>query len=63
MLADRFIHDSWDDGNGVDKESSPRYAAEILFHVRKAFYDGIAKQTIAALAAGREPGYDAPKGR
>lgn len=62
MLADRSIHDSWDDGNGVDKEASPRFAARILFHVRKAIYDGIAKQTIAALAAGREPEYDAPKG-
>jgi hypothetical protein len=61
MLADRFIHDSWDDGNGVDKESSHRYAAEILLHIRKAFYDGISKQTIAALAAGTEPEHDPPK--
>lgn len=62
MYADELIHDSWDDGGKVTKESSPRFAAEVLLEVRQKFYAIIAKEASAARVACREPIRDPPQG-
>ncbi len=43
VLADQFIHDSWGNGRTVNKESSSRFAVEILLYVRMRFYAEIEK--------------------
>jgi hypothetical protein len=53
--ADIFIRDSWQGGAKVTKESSPRFAAEVLLHVRKRFYTAVTKNETEARAAGYEP--------
>ncbi|KAF3059368.1 hypothetical protein GL218_05062 [Daldinia childiae] len=54
-FADEIIRDSWNDGQKVDTDNSPQFAAEVLLHVRKRFYAEIEKESAAARAAGREP--------
>jgi hypothetical protein len=60
--ADIFIRDSWQGGAKVTKESSPRFAAEVLLHVRKRFYTTVAMNEAEARAAGYEPVRDPPYG-
>ncbi|KAK6064460.1 hypothetical protein SCUP515_11784 [Seiridium cupressi] len=62
MYADEVIRDAWDDGNKVNKESSPRFAATVLLYVRKRFYAAIAKEAATARGAGKEPIRDPPQG-
>jgi hypothetical protein len=49
-------------GEKVTKESSPRFAADVLIYVRKRFYAEVAKDDAAARAAGHEPKVDPPNG-
>jgi hypothetical protein len=60
--ADETIRDGWHGGEKVTKESSPRFAAEVLIYVRKRFYAEVAKDEAAARAAGYEPKVDPPNG-
>ena len=53
--ADELIRDGWQGGAKVTKENSPRFAAEVLLHVRKRFYNEIAKHEAALHVAGYEP--------
>ncbi|KAI0412789.1 hypothetical protein F5X98DRAFT_307573 [Xylaria grammica] len=62
FLADQFIHDSWGNGRRVNKESSPRFAAEVLLYVRRRFYSDMEKEDAATRAAGRAPPREAPNG-
>ncbi len=60
--ADEIIRDGWHGGEKVTKESSPRFAADVLMYVRKRFYAEVTKDEAAARAAGHEPKVDPPNG-
>jgi hypothetical protein len=62
IYADETIRDGWDDGHKVNKDNSPRFAADVLLYVRKRFYAEMAKDSSAARAAGQEPLRDPPEG-
>ncbi|KAJ2987521.1 hypothetical protein NUW58_g4460 [Xylaria curta] len=55
VLADQIIHDGWEGGRNVNKESTPQFAAEVLLHVRTQFYTEIQEDDSAARAAGQQP--------
>lgn len=60
--ADEIIRNSWDDGDKVSKDNSPKFAVEVLGYIRKRFYAEVAKDAAAARAAGEEPIIDPPQG-
>jgi hypothetical protein len=60
--VDELIRDGWQGGEKVTKESSPRFAAEVLVHVRKRFYTEVARNEAAARTAGHDPKLDPPNG-
>ncbi|ESZ95713.1 hypothetical protein SBOR_3933 [Sclerotinia borealis F-4128] len=60
--ADETIRDGWNGGDKVTKESSPKFAADVLIYVRKRFYAEIAKDDAAVRATGGEPPLDPPMG-
>ncbi|KAL9606203.1 MAG: hypothetical protein Q9179_000600 [Wetmoreana sp. 5 TL-2023] len=47
-LADAVIAARWSGGRAVTKESSPRFAADVLLSVRQHFYDGVAREQEAS---------------
>ncbi|KAI1770927.1 hypothetical protein F4818DRAFT_431516 [Hypoxylon cercidicola] len=60
--ADEIIQDGWGNGQKVDTENSPQFAAEVLLYVRQRFYTEIAKESIVTQAAGQQPVQDPPGG-
>ncbi|KAI1387050.1 uncharacterized protein F4822DRAFT_411961 [Hypoxylon trugodes] len=60
--ADEVIRNRWKDGQKVDAETSPQFAADVLVQVRKMFYAEIAKESATARATGREVTEDPPEG-
>ncbi len=60
--SDEVIRDGWNNGKKVTKETTPRFAAEVLLYVRNRFYAEVAKDDAAARAAGHPPLADPPKG-
>ncbi|KAK8049109.1 hypothetical protein PG994_010839 [Apiospora phragmitis] len=60
--ADETIKNAWHDGHKVKKDSCPKFAADVLLYVRKRFYAEVAKDAVAARAAGQEPTRDPPEG-
>lgn len=60
-IADEIIQRDWNGGAVVSKERASRLAVEVLLYVRKSFYAEVAKDTAAALAAGREAITDPPQ--
>lgn len=60
--VDEYIRDSWDSGDKVNKENCSRFAAETLVHIRKRFYDRVARDAAAAKSAGKKPVVDPPEG-
>ncbi|TGO43097.1 hypothetical protein BHYA_0003g00510 [Botrytis hyacinthi] len=60
--ADETIRSGWNGGDKVTKESSPKFAADVLIYVRKRFYAEIAKDDAAVRATGQEPPSDPPLG-
>lgn len=60
--ADEIIRDKWDKGRKVSKDLCSKFATEVLIYTRKQFYDEVAKEAIAARAAGRSPIVDPPEG-
>ncbi|KAH6646486.1 hypothetical protein BKA67DRAFT_664322 [Truncatella angustata] len=62
MYADEIIRDAWDDGNNVNKESSPRFAVEVLLYVRRKFYAKIERDAAASRGTHKEPKRDPPQG-
>lgn len=60
--ADETIRDGWNGGAKVTKESSPKFAADVLMYVRKRFYAETAKDNAAVRATGREPSSNPPTG-
>lgn len=60
--SDKIIRDGWGSGSKVTKETSARFAAEVLMYVRKRFYAEIAKDDAAARIVGHPPLTDPPNG-
>jgi hypothetical protein len=46
-IADEFIDRDWDHGNAVTHDNSPKFAADLLAHVRRTFYAEKAEQETA----------------
>lgn len=61
-LADEVIHSRWAGGRSITKDISPKFAADVLLHVRQRFYDDIAREDEAAIAAGELVRSDLPNG-
>ncbi len=61
-LATEIIETRWAGGKAVTKESSPKFAADVLLDVRKRFYAALAQEDEAALAAGDSIKIDPPNG-
>lgn len=61
-LATETIESRWAAGKAVTKESSPRFAADVLLDVRQRFYAALAQEDEAALAAGESIKTDLPNG-
>ena len=59
-IADDYINTKWARGKQITKETAPQFAADLLCHVRRIFYDSVVQQDHAALAAGRPIEYDVP---
>ncbi|CAD6593374.1 MAG: hypothetical protein ASARMPRED_007438 [Alectoria sarmentosa] len=62
VLATETIESRWAGGKAVTKESSPKFAADVLLDVRQRFYAAIAQEDEAALAAGESVKTDQPNG-
>jgi hypothetical protein len=46
-IADDFINQSWEHGNAVTHDNSPKFAADLLAHVRRTYYAEEAEQDSA----------------
>lgn len=57
-IADDFINQDWDRGRAVTYENSPKFAVDLLMHVRRKFYE---EATDDAASQKQEDG-DAPEG-
>lgn len=62
MFADEIIHENWDDGIKVSKETCPRFAADVLLQVRQRFYAEVDKEATAVRILGKRPIEDPPQG-
>lgn len=40
-IADNFINQDWDHGKTLTLENSPKFAADLLIHTRRAYYEGV----------------------
>ncbi|KAI9794322.1 MAG: hypothetical protein M1833_000414 [Piccolia ochrophora] len=52
--ADEIIDGSWKSGEAITNDTSPKFAADVLIHVRKRFYHDVAEEDAADSTAGRE---------
>lgn len=43
-FADEIVDTKWARGKSVTKDNSPKFAADVLLHVRKRFYDEVARE-------------------
>ncbi|KAJ4308258.1 hypothetical protein N0V84_012206 [Fusarium piperis] len=59
--ADEIIK-GWNNGEKIKRANTPQFAADVLLYVRKRFYAEVAKDTAAAIAAGKEPMVEPPEG-
>lgn len=59
-LADEFIAEKWSNGDGVSKDTSPKFAADVLMYVRERFYADIARENEEARIAGQPVKVDQP---
>ena len=59
-LADEIIAQNWSNGDSVSKDTSPKFAADVLIYVRERFYADIAREDEAAKAAGEPVKVDHP---
>ncbi|KAK8056727.1 hypothetical protein PG993_001954, partial [Apiospora rasikravindrae] len=60
--ADETIKNAWHNGHKVKKDNCPKFAADVLLYVRKRFYAEVAKDAVAARAAGKNTARDPPEG-
>ncbi|EON62038.1 hypothetical protein W97_01257 [Coniosporium apollinis CBS 100218] len=54
MYADELIRGAWSNGRSISKDNSSKFAADVLLHVRKRFYDDLAEEDEARTATGQE---------
>lgn len=59
-LADEIISENWSNGDSVSKDTSPKFAADVLMFVRERFYADIACEDDSARAAGESVKVDQP---
>ena len=59
-LADEVIADKWSNGDSVSKDTSPKFAADVLLYVRERFYADIVKEDEEARVAGQSVRADQP---
>lgn len=57
-IADDFINRAWDHGQAVTYENSPKFAADLLAHVRHTFYTQKTENDAARLAQREPPSAD-----
>jgi hypothetical protein len=50
LYAEEFINESWDGGTILTKEKCPKFAADVLMHVRNKFYSHIEEGALARVA-------------
>ena len=61
-LAAEIIESNWAGGKAVTKESSPKFAADVLLDVRRRFYAALAQEDEIARTAGEPIKTDPPNG-
>ena len=61
-FADEIIRDEWDDGEKVNRKTSPSFAAGVLLYVRRRFYEEAAKEQAVAMEARQPLPADPPEG-
>ena len=49
-LADEYIDSWWAGGRSVTKDTSPKFAADVLLHVRQQFYNGVVQEDRVSFA-------------
>ena len=52
-LADEIIAEKWSNGDSVSKDTSPKFAADVLLYVRERFYADIAQEDAEARISGQ----------
>lgn len=52
-LADEIIENKWAGSSNITKDTSPKFAADVLLGVRQSFYTAIAQEDKAAHVAGK----------
>ncbi|KAJ9648366.1 hypothetical protein H2199_001220 [Coniosporium tulheliwenetii] len=62
MYADELIRGAWSNGRSINKDNSSKFAADVLLHVRRRFYDDLAEEDEARNATGQEPRQDPANG-
>ncbi len=62
VYADEIIRDKWAGGKSITKDTSPKFAADVLLYSRKRFYADITKEDDNARATGEALKQDSPSG-
>jgi len=57
-IADDFVNQDWDQGKALTFESCPKFAADLLAHVRRKYLDDAALEDIAATPLPQGPSDD-----
>ncbi|KAL2005251.1 hypothetical protein VTN00DRAFT_2461 [Thermoascus crustaceus] len=60
LYADEIINEGWRGGSAVNKEKSPKFAADVLMYVRNKFYAHIEEEDALARASGKPIPVDPP---
>jgi hypothetical protein len=58
--ADEIIRADWRDGDAINDANCPQFAADVLIHVRKRFFDVLAQEDAMLTARGMPLRFDAP---
>ncbi len=61
-IANERIEQNWAGGKGITKDTCPRFAADILLHVRQRYYEDVTREDEDAVAAGESIKSDTPNG-
>lgn len=61
-IADERIDYAWAGGKGINKDTCPKFAADVLLYVRRRFYEDMAQEDEAAAAADEPIKSDPPIG-
>ena len=60
--AEEIIENSWSGGKSITKDTCPRFAADVLLHTRRRFYDDLARADAAVHTVGGFVRPDSPNG-